>query len=150
MICDRLDNAAWYSGLPRRIVRALEFLRDNDPLSLALGRLDVDGDRLFALVQEYTTRDESECRWEAHRRYCDVQYVASGVERIDVAHIADMQVVELYDAAKDVAFFSGAGDSLTLRAGAFAIFAPQDVHRPCVAAFAREPVRKIVLKALIE
>lgn len=150
MILDRLTNAAWYAGLPRALTEALDYLRDSDVLSLELGRHDLDGDRLFALVQEYTTRDVTECRWEAHRRYCDVQFVASGVERIDVANLADMQVVELYDAAKDVAFFSGDGDSLTLRAGAFAIFAPQDVHRPCIAAYSREPVRKIVIKARLD
>lgn len=150
MICDRLENASWYQGLPRRIVRALEFLRHGDPLSHALGRHDLEGDQLFALVQEYSTRGPAECRFEAHRRYCDVQFVASGVERIDVANIAAMTVVEPYDATKDVAFFSGDGDPLTMRAGTFAIFAPQDVHRPCIAHGAPQLVRKIVLKVQLD
>lgn len=150
MICDRLANAAWYRGLPRSLVQALDFLRESDVLSLSLGRHDLDGDRLFALVQEYSTRPVADCRWEAHRRYVDVQFVARGVERIDVANVADMRVVEAYDATKDVAFFAGEGDAITLRAGTFAIFAPQDVHRPCVAVATPEPVRKIVIKAQLD
>lgn len=150
MIVDRLVNAAWYSGLPRALVQALDFLRDADVLSLELGRHDLDGDRLFALVQEYSTRDVAQCRWEAHRRYCDVQFVARGVERIDVGNLADMEVTEPYDATKDVAFFSGAGSTLVLRDGMFAIFAPQDVHRPCSSVAAPELVRKIVIKAQLD
>lgn len=150
MIVDRLANAAWYHGLPRRLVQALDFLRESDVLSLSLGRQDLDGDRLFALVQEYPTRAVGDCRWEAHRKYCDVQFVARGVERIDVANISDMRVVEAYDATKDVAFFAGDGDAITLRAGTFAVFAPQDVHKPCIALDESATVRKIVLKVQVD
>ncbi len=53
--------------------------------AVALGRHDLDGDDLFALVQEYTTRAADECVWEAHRRYIDVQFVVTGAERMGVA-----------------------------------------------------------------
>jgi YhcH/YjgK/YiaL family protein len=147
MIIDQLTNLEQYRGLPSRLVRALEFLRDTDVLSLALGRHDLDGDRLFALVQEYPTKPVAECRWEAHRRYCDVQFVARGVERIGVVNIERMRVDQPYDSDRDVAFFAGEGDFITLHAGAFAIFAPQDVHMPCLTVGESQPIRKIVLKA---
>ena len=83
MIVDRLENWSFYAGLPPRIVRALEFLRDTDLAALSLGRHELDGDRLFALVQEYTTKPIEQCKWEAHRRYCDVQFVARGAEFIN-------------------------------------------------------------------
>jgi YhcH/YjgK/YiaL family protein len=150
MILDRLTNLEQYRGLPSRLMRALEFLRDAEVLSLSLGRHDLDGDRLFALVQEYETKPLTECRWEAHRRYCDVQYVARGAERIGVANIERMQVDQPYDADRDVAFFSGIGDFITLHSGCFAIFAPQDVHQPCAVRDQPETVRKIVIKAATE
>ena len=74
MIVDRLANLDLYRGLAPRWVKALEFLRDSDLLSLSLGRHDLDGDRLFALVQDYETKPTEQCRWEAHRRYCDIQF----------------------------------------------------------------------------
>lgn len=150
MIVDRITNIQLYRGLPQRLVRALEFLRDTDLAALPLGRHDLDGDQLFALVQDYSTRPAEQCKWEAHRRYCDVQFVARGVERIGVVNIEQMKVEQAYDADKDVAFFSGDGDFITVRAGMFAIFAPADVHKPCVSLAAAEPVRKIVIKAECE
>jgi YhcH/YjgK/YiaL family protein len=150
MIVDRLANWASYRGIASRWMRALEFLRESDPASLALGRLELDGDRLFALVQDYTTKPADQCRWEAHRRYCDIQYVAQGTERIGVANLERMQVERPYDADRDVAFFTGSGDFLTLPAGSFAIFTPQDVHMPCLVADRPEMVRKVVVKALLD
>ena len=58
-------------------------------------------------------------------------------------NIERMQVEQPYDADRDVAFFSGPGDFLTLDAGTFAIFAPHDVHMPCVAAGGSMLIRKI-------
>lgn len=146
MIVDRVSNMDFYRGLQPGFVRALEFLRDTDLLTIPVGRHDLDGDRLFALVQDYNTKPVEECRWEAHRRYCDVQFLARGTERIGVANIERMRIEQPYDSDRDVAFFTGVGDFLLLNAGTFAIFAPQDVHMPCVHAESSEPVRKIVVK----
>ena len=150
MIFDRLANLELYRGLSPRWLQALEFLRDSDLLALPLGRHDLDGDRLFALVQDYETKPVEQCRWEAHQRYCDVQFVARGTERIGVTNIERMRVEQPYDPDRDVAFFTGPGDFITVPAGSFAIFAPQDVHMPCVVSASPEPVRKIVVKAAIK
>ena len=116
---------------------------------LAAGRHAIDEDRIFALVQDYETKPREAGRWEAHRRYCDVQFVASGVEFIGVAPLDGMRVVEAYDEAKDVAFFEGEGDLVTLRAGSFAIFWPHDAHMPGVAAGGPTAVRKVVVKVAV-
>ena len=68
---DRLDHVELLDRLPARLRQAVDFLRRADVHALATGRHDVDGDRLFALVQEYATRPPSECAWEAHRQYAD-------------------------------------------------------------------------------
>lgn len=132
MIVDRLDKRGCYGGLPERWQRALQFLADPATAQLPIGRHDLDGDNLFALIQEYDTRPADVCRWEAHRRYVDVQYVAAGCERIGIAALETMTVDMEYDEQRDVGFFQGTGDWLTLSAGSFAIFLPHDVHRPCV------------------
>lgn len=146
MIVDRLTHWPMYRGLGTAWQKAFEFLSGSDLQTLALGRHDLDGDRLFALVQEYTTKSPADCRWEAHQRYGDLQYVVSGTERIGVANLVDLRVEQAYDAERDVAFFVGDGDVVTLRAGSFAIFLPQDGHRPCMVAERPEAVRKIVFK----
>jgi YhcH/YjgK/YiaL family protein len=114
--------------------------------TLALGRHDLDGDRAFALVQEYTTRKADDCKWEAHRMYIDVQYVVRGAERMGYANITTAHEREPYDAARDVAFFEPGEDYVTVREGMLAIFGPEDVHAPCGAAGHPTPVRKIIVK----
>jgi biofilm protein TabA len=150
MIIDSLSNTGAGVWLPSRLKQALEYLRTTDMTSVALGRHDLEGDRLFALVQEYTTKTAADCRWEAHRRYVDVQYVVRGVERMGYANIALAREVEPYDPARDVAFFEPGQDYVTVRAGMFTIFTPEDVHAPCGLADAPRTVRKVVIKAEIE
>ena len=150
MIIDRLANPAPLYQLPSRLSLALEYLRTTDTRAVPLGRHDLDGDRLFALVQEYTTRAADQCVWEAHRRYIDVQFVAVGVERMGYASLGQMSERETYDADRDVAFFEPGSEFVTIRAGMFAIVGPEDVHSPCHAAGRPILVRKIVVKAAVD
>jgi YhcH/YjgK/YiaL family protein len=146
VLIDRLDNPAVIRALDSRLKTAVDYLRNTSLTTLSLGRHDVDGDRVFALVQEYTTRKPEECVWEAHRMYIDVQYVVRGTERMGYANIADAREREAYDSARDVAFFEPGTDYVTVREGMFAIFGPEDVHSPCGAAGQPAPVRKIIVK----
>ena len=149
MILDHISNASLYQFKNLRLSRGLEFLQSENVASLPLGRTDIDGDHLFALIQEYSTRLESECSWEAHRKYIDIQFLATGSERIDYAPLSSLKITKPYDPVKDRAELTGAGSSLDLRAGMFAIFFPTDAHRPCVAATASAQVKKIVLKVAV-
>jgi YhcH/YjgK/YiaL family protein len=146
MIVDRLEHEPEIPHLAARLRQGLEWLRTTDVGALPAGRHDIDGDRLYALVQQYTTRSPDECRWEAHRMYADIQYVVSGVERIGHAPLADAHEREPYDGARDVAFFEPGDEFVVLHPGMFAIFLPEDVHAPCGAADKPAAVRKIVLK----
>ncbi len=150
MILDVLENVEFYRGLPKPLVAALEYLQATDLAALPIGKTVIDGERLFALTQEYTPKPAALLKFEAHRRYWDVQYVVHGVERMGWNMLARMSVSEPYDAERDVAFFRGSGDLVRVPAGTFAIFGPSDVHMPGVVA-ADEPaaaaqVRKVVLK----
>jgi YhcH/YjgK/YiaL family protein len=150
MIVDRLANVAPIYHLPARLARALEYLRATDLRSISTGRHDIDGDRLFALVQDYTTKAPDDCVWEAHRRYVDVQCLANGDERMGYANLSQMREREPYDAARDVAFFEPGREFVTIRAGMFAIFGPEDVHSPGHHADGLpRPVRKVVIKAAV-
>lgn len=150
MILDQLQHRSIYAGLPPRLLRALDFLAATDLPALSAGYHEIDGSNLYAIVQDYDTRPEEGCVWEAHRRYCDVQYVASGVERIGHAPLHRMHVRTPYDETRDVLLLSGDGDLLTLHAGAFMILWPHDAHMPGVAHAAPARVRKVVLKVAIQ
>lgn len=52
------------------------------------------------------TREESDSRFEAHRRYTDIQYVVRGEKRIGVIELERTTVVEPYDSSRDIAFMT--------------------------------------------
>jgi len=149
MIVDRLGNRSVDAHVPPRVGQALEYLRTTDLAVVPLGRHEIDGDRLVALVQEYETRLPADCVWEAHRRYVDVQYVVRGAERMGHASIADVVPRVAYDAEKDVALFEPGSRFVTVSAGMVAIFGPDDVHSPGHADGNPQPVRKVVVKVEI-
>lgn len=145
MVLDRLDWASVYFPLSPGLRRALEHLQATDWSATGTGRHDIDGDALFAIVSDYQTRSSADVAWEAHRRYIDVQFVHSGVERIGHAPLAALTVTG-YDEARDLVTARGDGGYVTVAAGMFAILWPQDAHRPGVTGRRRSVVRKVVLK----
>ena len=146
VIIDRLGTAPLEASLSQDLRRALEYLRQTDLASLPAGRHAIEGDRMFALLQDYTTRPADECIWEAHRRHIDVQYVVRGVERMGYQALALARERQPYDPDRDVTFFEPGTDYLTVSSGTFVVFTPQDVHSPSVAAGAPSAVRKVVVK----
>lgn len=167
MILDHISRADLYFPLGPRFQRAFEFLRTADLLKLSLGKHEIAGDKVFALVQDYTPKPRQVGKFEAHERYWDVQYVAQGAERMGWAARSRLTISERYDPEREVMFFEsapvgGIGDFFLVAEGYFTVFGPQDAHMPGVAiaedptsnwTFADSlagppslPVRKVVVK----
>lgn len=149
MIIDNLNSASMYYNLSPRIAAALEWLKKTDLLKLSIGRHDIQGDDCFALVQEYETKPVEDGYWESHKKYIDVQYMASGSELMGYANIESVAATEDYDESKDKLVLDGDGDFFLVTAGNFAIFAPQDAHMPGITLETPELVRKVVVKARV-
>jgi len=154
MILDRLENAGLYRPMGANIALALDYLRRTDFSQMPVGRHEVDGDRVFAIVQRYRPKPLAQIVWEAHRQYIDVQYVAAGIERMGYVPLGDgLTVQQPYDAQKDAILFDAAGNLFTMSAGDFAIFAPHDVHAPGLATDLPEgsaEVCKVVMKCRVK
>jgi len=155
VILDQLKNWRRYAALAE-LKPAFEFLEHNAGKPLAEGRVEIQADRLFALVQNYPPKAVEGARFEAHRRYADVQFIAAGTEMIGYAPTETLQVETPYDAAKDIAFYSqpACWTPLAVPAGSFAVFYPEDAHMPCcrldcLAGQADAPIRKIVVKVAL-
>jgi hypothetical protein len=78
---------------PERLEKAFNFLKDENLEELELGSYELEGKDLYAIVQEYLTKDEKDSRFEAHPKYADIQYVISGNERIGVMPLGNTTVV---------------------------------------------------------
>ena len=152
MICDRLTNARLYAGLGAGITRALDALSDPVLQSQPDGRYDIDGDRLYCLVQRYTTRTADRCNLESHRKYIDVQLIVSGEEEILHAEPDGLAVRQHYDPAVDKALYHPVEGMtrLRLRGGQFVVFFPHDAHMACLQAGGPREVHKIVAKVRLD
>jgi len=150
MIHDKLGNAGTYAGLGPAFARALAWLGGQDLPSLAEGRIDIEGDAIYALVQKYRTEERSTRSYETHRRYADIQLIAKGRETIVYRQAAGLSALSSYDEARDFAAWRlDGGIDLLLEEGEFAVFFPQDAHAPKVAPAAPAEVVKIVVKVCL-
>ncbi|MBS0661627.1 MAG: YhcH/YjgK/YiaL family protein [Verrucomicrobia bacterium] len=147
MITDTLTLSEIYTPLHPRLAAGFEYLR-RLPANVADGRYEIDGPDLFALVQSYTTTPAAERKLEHHRKFADVQYLFAGAEIIEYAPLGALEVDRPYDEANDYGLVRDAvpNASLVLRPGQWAIFLPQDAHKPGCALGAPAAVRKVVLK----
>jgi biofilm protein TabA len=151
MIVDRIENAKLYNSLSPRIAKALQMLAAGDILKKSLGRHEVDGDKLYFLVQKYTTKPRANGIMESHKRYIDIQFVGAGEESIFFANTAGLKVTTPYNEKDDAALYEQPADLIDVRMskGMFCILFPEDGHGPCRVASKECEVQKIVFKVAI-
>ena len=146
MFCNHLEHRM-HASVPAELRSALGLLPDL--AQLTPGRYPINGDKMFALVQEMDTSLAPNSRFEAHELYLDVQYLVSGLERIDyLPQSSEARLLEDHRTERDIAFYatSEPASQLILRPGMFAVFYPGELHRPGCAAGAPAKIRKVVLK----
>lgn len=151
MIVDRIEHRALYHDLHPLFPRALEYLASFDPGSPD-GRIELDGEMLFATVSRYQSSPATGRAFEGHRVYIDIQYLMEGRERILHAPVNELDCSEEYDVAADLALYADppASSSVLVRSGDFVILFPGDAHKPGCMAGGREAVRKIVVKVAVQ
>ncbi|MFN7343721.1 MAG: YhcH/YjgK/YiaL family protein [bacterium] len=152
MVLDILANAARYESLNSRFAKAFAWLRTMDGTQ-ELGRHDIDGDHCFALVQTYESKPIEKAKFEAHRKYIDIQFIHSGRETILWAPLDTMKEETMaYSDEKDAALWKLTADTTPLHvcAGHFAILWPEDAHAPCIEWDKPEQVFKVVVKVAVE
>ena len=154
MIVDCIDSWQKYTLGPAW-EKAFGFLTSLDS-SAPEGETRIDGDRLFARVMGYETKDETslDAVLEVHRRYVDIQMALIGSERIAWYPTPSLQAKSPYDEEKDVQFFvyeRPADIQVSVFPGTFACLFPQDAHMPQLKTDAKGgEVKKVVVKIDLE
>jgi len=147
MIFDSIKNAGIYENFDERLKKGFDFILNNDLKVFDNGKYEIDGTKIFANIQEYTTKESG--LFESHKKYIDIQYIIKGFEQIEVNNIENLEQCIEYDEEKDVMFFNGAGSFIKIKEGYFTIFYPQDGHKPCISDINKSQVKKVVVKILI-
>ncbi|SEL12713.1 YhcH/YjgK/YiaL family protein [Kosakonia sacchari] len=138
--------------LPAAIETALEFLRTTDFRTLQPGVVEIDGRTVFAQILDLTTQPRAQQKPEVHRRYLDIQFLAWGEEEIGIAIDRGNNVIqEELLAQRDIIYYQGSENEsfFEMVPGSYAIFFPQDVHRPACNKHRATAIRKIVVKVAI-
>ena len=150
MIFDDLSNCAQYYDL-KGLKKGFEFLKNTDLKALKDGSYKIDGDRIFANVQTLTTKSKEDKKWEAHRKYIDIQYVISGTECMGYGLLDDFKTVKTaYSEEKDVEFLDGEKfNFINVQEGEFVVFYPNDVHAPMLAGEKSSNIKKVIVKIAV-
>ena len=130
MIIDKFENLPLYFSCLPGLDKAAEFLAGEN---IADGRHEIDGEKIFANVSSYEPKEfNSDMRFEAHKKYADLQAVLEGEERIDWAPLGSLkEESEEYSKGGDIAFYSGDEHMrVTLSAGEFLILFPGHPPKP--------------------
>ncbi|RFM29006.1 YhcH/YjgK/YiaL family protein [Deminuibacter soli] len=147
MIIDTLEQAHLYTGLGERFVKAFAYLQQTDFTTLPKGKYAIDGDTVFAMVNEYDTVLAETEQMEAHRAHIDVQYIVQGEEYIGHDFLTTQTPSQAYDTATDFMLFAEKPAFFSvLKKGMFAVFFPTDLHMPNIQIESPAAVKKVVIK----
>ena len=128
MVFGNLDHIEEFSFLEEGIKECFDYARTHDLASFEKGSHEIDGERLFVNIVEYTTTVSEERFWEAHKKYLDVHLMLAGMEQIDLNFIQNMEKKEFVE--KDD----------------FLVCYPSDGHRTAVAVNGPERIKKAIFK----
>ena len=152
MIVTDLKHIEHQSPMTPDLKKAFAFLHRQDLSGLPDGKAEIDGERVYAIIQRYETIKTETPKFEFHRKYIDVQFIVSGEETIGWAPVERMTITEAYNADKDICFGTVAARKWTpvrLQAGQLTVLRPEDGHAPKLAVGTASPVMKIVVKIAV-
>lgn len=135
-----------YVALHPRFAKAFEFLRREDLFTLASGRYEIDGDEIYASVEEPMLKKVEDAKCEAHSKYIDIQVPLSGPETFGLCTTPDAALEGAFK-EKDIVFFAAPCEYAELKPGEFAIFFPPfGGHSPCLTRGEIRPQKKLIIK----
>ena len=146
--------------LPAPIRAALTYLQNNDMTAHETGRfeLELEGVPCILQVMDMQTSLRENLRPEIHRKYIDVQLLASGGPELaeydndDKSYTVDE---DLLATDRDILFYKqkdkNHGGTILLTPGTYVIYYPWDIHVPATA-LDNQPaaIRKIVIKVPLD
>ena len=158
MILDALSEHRRYIALHPAFARAFEFLAhakwdelfpSSPKLASYNTRQPIDGERMYVSIDLTQGRGRDGARLEAHRRYIDIQLTIDGHEEIGWKPIGDCSSTAVaFDTGKDITFFHDRPECwLSVPAGRFAIFFPEDAHAPLGG---RGVLKKAIVKIAVD
>lgn len=148
MIAGEIKNIGLYKGISANFSKAVDYIQNHDLSKVEDGKIVIDRDEVFAMVNHFITQPLHERKWEAHYKYIDIQCILEGRETIGFTNVSS-EIMQLYSPENDIVFYNNGtcGESLlNLTAGMFAAFFTNEAHKPCCINGDASRVKKVVFK----
>ncbi len=132
---------------------AINYLLNADIKEEDAGKTFVVDDDFYYIVKSYETKDVSDCKFESHKKYVDIQYMIKGTEAMSLIDVNRVSPTTEYNEEKDIMFFENPKEecaTLTLSGGNYVTFYPSDAHRPSMKAQNKEVILKAIGKVRIK
>ncbi len=149
MIIDHINNSKLYHSLGERMQKAFQYISNTDFSSMEKGKYIVEEEDIFAMVNEYETKAEADCKIEAHHKYADIQFIIEGEELIGITLLNGQVPTEEYNDEKDCVFYNEPVSKVKIASGMFAVFFPHDLHQPGISVSTPAKVKKVVVKVRV-
>jgi biofilm protein TabA len=149
LIFANIKDAERYENINMNFKKAFNFLKREDLNELLPGRYEIDSENVFALVQEYETKDLYNAKYEVHKKYIDIQYMLEGQEKVGYCNLDNLKVSTPYSIEKDFMLLDGEKELFLLNSKEFFVFFPEDAHMPGLVNKEKLKVKKVVIKIKI-
>lgn len=133
--------------MPKILIEIISLLKQINLSSLDVKKYEIIPEKVFLLIQEYETQDYKKA--EQHKEFVDFQLIISGIEKIGVASPNNKnKILDPYNPQKDSTTFTHLeNESVTiLHKNQYAIFFPEDIHRPGLILNKKSKIKKVVVK----
>ncbi|MCL5069800.1 MAG: YhcH/YjgK/YiaL family protein [Actinobacteria bacterium] len=138
----------------KRILKAVSLIESLNFSGLPDNVFEIEGKNFYYILSSYqTTSDIKGKPAEAHRKYLDLQYMIYGKEKIGFADYSNIKKIHSeYDPEKDNELIDSVDNEyfFTLNQNHYAIFFPEDIHRPGISIDNPVNIRKVIFKFSID
>ena len=137
-----------YEKNPDTWKTAFAFISKENLSDLPDGRYELADNGMYATVSSYETKERENTRFEVHRKFIDIHFVAQGEEYIEILPLEQIKENADYDERNDIIFFNtkDKGDLRYADKKRYLIIFPEDVHKPSLKTDSKSMVKKIVVK----
>ena len=152
-IANRLSDSPRLEFLNPHFGTAFKFLRETDLAALPLGKVEIDGENVFAFVSSPELKPFAERDCEVHRTYIDIHTPIIGEETLGSFTMTERELALPFNEKDDYALFKAKAEPITIRRGEFvAYFPPYGAHAPATYLGTEPPkeFRKICVKVKVE
>ena len=105
MIFSSINSKDDFSSYPKAVQRAIKYLKENDFVNMEPGVYELEGKLMYAQVFDAETGSVNEKRPEVHEKYLDVQFLASGREKLGFTpDTGNYEIDEKFD-ERDLVFY---------------------------------------------